>query len=91
MSFVLTFPWRGFVFGIRNRDRTNLDEIAIFAFSVTTQDFPHDILLCRRQNPEAPHIIVQRGEYVQDASESGEGVAVTFCESRRAVRPEPIG
>ena len=45
MSFVLTFPWRGFVFGIRNRDRTNLDEVAFFAFSVTTQDFPHEILL----------------------------------------------
>ena len=45
MFFVLTFPWRAFVFGIRNRDRTNLDEIAIFAFSVTTQDFPQDILL----------------------------------------------
>jgi len=44
MPFVLTFPWRGFVFGEWNRDRTNLDEIAIFAFSVTTQDFPHDIL-----------------------------------------------
>jgi hypothetical protein len=45
MSFVLTFPWRAFVFAMRNRDRTNLDEIAIFALSVTTKDFPHDMLL----------------------------------------------
>ena len=45
MSFVLTFPWRAFVFAMRNRDCTNLDEIAIFVFSVTTQHFPHDMLL----------------------------------------------
>ena len=45
MSFVLTFPWRALVFAMRNRDRTNLDEISIFALSVTTKDFPHDMLL----------------------------------------------
>jgi hypothetical protein len=38
MSFVLTFPWGGFVLAMRNRDCTNLDEISILAFSVTTKD-----------------------------------------------------
>jgi hypothetical protein len=45
MSFVLTFPWRAFIFAMRNRDCTNLDEISILALSVTTKDFPHDVLL----------------------------------------------
>jgi hypothetical protein len=45
MPFVLTFAWRGFVFAMRNRDCTNWDEIAIFALSVTTKHFPHDMLL----------------------------------------------
>jgi hypothetical protein len=45
MSFVLTLPWRTFVFAMRNRDCTNLDEISILALSVTTKDFPHDMLL----------------------------------------------
>jgi hypothetical protein len=45
ISFVPTFPWSGFVFAARDGDRANLDEIAIFALSVTTKDFPHDMLL----------------------------------------------
>jgi hypothetical protein len=40
-------PWRAFVFAMRNRDCTNLDEISILALSVTTKDFPHDMLLPR--------------------------------------------
>jgi len=44
MSFVLTFPWRAFVFAMRNRDCTNQDEISILVLSVTTKDFPHDML-----------------------------------------------
>jgi hypothetical protein len=33
---------------MRNRDRTNLDEIAIFGLSVTPKDFPHNMLPGRR-------------------------------------------
>jgi hypothetical protein len=44
MSFVLTFPRRAFVFAMRKRNRTNLDEIAIFCLSVTPKDFPHNML-----------------------------------------------
>jgi hypothetical protein len=47
VSFVLTFPWRAFIFAMRNRDCTNQDEISILALSVTTTDFPHDMLLPR--------------------------------------------
>jgi hypothetical protein len=47
ISFVLTFPWGAFVFAMRNRDCTNLDEISVLALSVTTKDFPHDLLLLR--------------------------------------------
>jgi hypothetical protein len=47
MTFVLTFPWRAFVFAMRNRDCTNQDEISISALGVTTKDFPHDMLLPR--------------------------------------------
>ena len=43
MPFVLTFTWRAFVFAMRNRDCTNLDEISVSAFGVTTKDdFPHE-------------------------------------------------
>jgi hypothetical protein len=45
MSFLPTFPWRGFVFAMRDRNRPNKDGIAVFAFSVTTKDYPHDMLL----------------------------------------------
>ena len=48
MSFVLTFARRAFVLAMRNRDRTNLDEIAIFGLSVTPKDFPHNMLPGRR-------------------------------------------
>jgi hypothetical protein len=30
---------------MRDRDRANKNEIEIFAFSVTSNDFPHDMLL----------------------------------------------
>jgi len=45
MSFVLTFPWGGFVLAMRDRDRANKNEIAVLAFGVTTKDIPHDMLL----------------------------------------------
>jgi len=45
MPFVLTFPWRAFVLAMRDRDRANKNEIAIFVFSVATKGFPHDMLL----------------------------------------------
>ena len=44
MSLVLTVPWRAFVFAMQHRDCTNMDEISILTLSVTTKDFPHDIL-----------------------------------------------
>src|SRR5271169_1531173 len=48
MSFVLTFPWRAFVFAMGKRDCTNLDKIAISVLSVTTKHFPHDMPLPAR-------------------------------------------
>jgi hypothetical protein len=47
MSFVLTFPWRGFVLAMRDRDRANESEIAVFVFSVATKDFSHDLHLSK--------------------------------------------
>jgi hypothetical protein len=101
MSFVLTFHRRGFTFGIRNRDRTDLDEIAIFAFSVPTQDFPHDILLYTAPNPGSPYIIVQPGESVQDALEAARRRFVRMgtrkhrrhpdCRARQSSYREAIG
>jgi hypothetical protein len=44
-SFVLTFSWRGLVFAMGKRDRSNKNKFATLVFSVTTKDFPHDILL----------------------------------------------
>src|ERR1700739_3995351 len=44
-SFILTFSWRGFVFAMGRRDRSNKNKFATLVFSVTTKDFPHDILL----------------------------------------------
>jgi hypothetical protein len=48
MSFFSTFCWGGFVFVMRDRNRPNKDGIAILALSVTTKDFPHDMLLPKR-------------------------------------------
>jgi type II restriction enzyme len=47
MSFFSTFRWRSFVFAMRDRNRPNKDGIAILALSVTTKDFPHDMLLSK--------------------------------------------
>ncbi len=44
-SFVLTFSWRGLVFARGEGNRSNKNKLASLAFSVTTKDFPHDILL----------------------------------------------
>jgi hypothetical protein len=45
MSFILASNWRGFILAMRDRDRANKNEIEIFVFSVTSNDFPHDVLL----------------------------------------------
>jgi hypothetical protein len=37
--------WRAFTFAMRDKDRPNKNEIEIFIFSVTPNDFPHDMLL----------------------------------------------
>jgi hypothetical protein len=53
ISFILASNWRAFILAMRDRDRANKNEIEIFVFSVTSNDFPHDMLL----NPKAPPII----------------------------------
>jgi hypothetical protein len=45
MSFILASNWRAFILAMRDRDRANKSEIEIFVFSVTLNDFPHDMLL----------------------------------------------
>jgi len=45
MSFVLTLPWRAFILTMRDGDRADKNEIAIFVFSKPAKDFPHDVLL----------------------------------------------
>ena len=61
ISFILASSRRAFILAMRDRDRANKNEIEIFVFSVTSDDFPHDMLLltlasnisskirCRRQ------------------------------------------
>ena len=41
MRFVLTLPWRGFVFAVRGSDRANKNEISISVFGVTAKDLSH--------------------------------------------------
>jgi hypothetical protein len=41
MSFNLTFPWVRFVLAMRDRDRADKSEIAVFIFSVTAKDRSH--------------------------------------------------
>jgi hypothetical protein len=45
ISFILASNWRAFTLAMRDRDRANKNEIEIFVFSVTSNDFPHDMLL----------------------------------------------
>ena len=45
MSFILASNWRAFILAMRDRDRANKNVIEIFVFSVTSNDFPHDVLL----------------------------------------------
>ena len=45
MSFILASNWKAFTLAMRDRDRANKNEIEIFAFSVTSNDFPHEMLL----------------------------------------------
>src|SRR5215469_5868548 len=45
ISFILASCWRAFILAMRDRDRANKNEIEIFVFSVTSNDFPHDMLL----------------------------------------------
>lgn len=44
MSFVLTFSDRPLILAVRDRSRANKNKIATFAFSVATNDLPHDRL-----------------------------------------------
>ena len=43
ISFILASNWRAFTLAMRDRDRANKNEIEIFVFSVTSNDF-HDML-----------------------------------------------
>ena len=45
VSFISASGRRGFILAMRDRDRANKNEIEIFVFSVTSNDFPHDMLL----------------------------------------------
>jgi hypothetical protein len=45
ISFILASDWRAFILAMRDRDRANKNDIEIFVFSVTSNDFPHDMLL----------------------------------------------
>jgi hypothetical protein len=45
ISFILASNWRAFILAMRDRDRANKNETEIFVFSVTSNDFPHDMLL----------------------------------------------
>src|SRR5215471_3513450 len=45
ISFILASNWSAFILAMRDRDRANKNEIEIFVFSVTSNDFPHDMLL----------------------------------------------
>src|SRR6516164_9996002 len=40
MSFILASNWRAFTLAMRDSDRANKNEIEIFVFSVTSNDFP---------------------------------------------------
>jgi hypothetical protein len=63
MSFVLTFPRRGFILAKGDGHGANENEIAIFVFGVTTKDFPHDMLLQRRPKTQsAAHHRAARSE-----------------------------
>ena len=45
ISFILSSNRRAFIIAMSDRDRANKNEIEIFVFSVTSNDFPHDMLL----------------------------------------------
>ena len=45
ISFILASNWRAFTLAVRDRDRADKNEIEILVFSVTSNDFPHDMLL----------------------------------------------
>jgi hypothetical protein len=45
ISFILASSRRAFILVMRDRDRANKNEIEILLFSVTSNDFPHDMLL----------------------------------------------
>src|SRR6516225_6023451 len=44
ISFILSSNRRAFILAMRDRDRANKNEIEIFVFTVTSNDFPHDML-----------------------------------------------
>jgi hypothetical protein len=43
--FILASNWRAFILAMSDRDRADKNEIEIFVFSITLNDFPHDMLL----------------------------------------------
>ena len=45
ISFILASSRRAFILAMRDRDRANKNEIEIFVFGVTSNDFPHHMLL----------------------------------------------
>ena len=45
ISFILASNWGAFTLAMRDRDRADKNEIEIFVLSVTSNDFPHDMLL----------------------------------------------
>src|SRR5207248_8334233 len=47
ISFILASNWRAFILAMRD-NRANKNEIETFVFSVTLNDFPHDMLLLER-------------------------------------------
>ena len=44
MSFVLTLSGGAFVLAMRDRNCADKNKVAIFVFSVATNDFPHNVL-----------------------------------------------
>ena len=44
MSFVPTFPWGRLVLAVGHMDCSDKNEIVVFVFSVTANDFPHEMV-----------------------------------------------
>jgi len=70
ISFILASNWRAFILAMRDRDRANKNEIETFVFSVTLNDFPHDMLLLERgcRAVRMPHVAMSFREKLIDVS-----------------------